>query len=168
MTEQCPPTQTYPDPSKSHSPETKERCTETVFYKGGGGPRGVNTRKLLTHLAHAQNVYMCHGCCAGWVLCKHLFINHITQSQTSTQKRLNIVLYYTRADEFRTTISHYLSVPEGGLWQTAFILLLCTTQILLSFLSSVPTGIPPQTAQSVLLKALPSQGVSLPLTRWTA
>lgn len=59
-----------------------------------------------------------------WALCKQLFINHITQSQTSTYKRLNIVLYYTRAGQFKTTISHYLSVAEGGLWQTAFILLL--------------------------------------------
>lgn len=81
-------------------------------------------------------------------------------------KRLNIVLYYIKADQFETTISHYLGVAEeGGLWQTAFILLLCTTQILLSFLSSVPTGIPPQAAQRVLPKALPSQGVSLPLIR---
>lgn len=68
-----------------------------------------------------------------------------------------IVLYYAKANPFKATISHYLSVAGGGLWQTAFILLLCTTQIIMSFLSSVPTGIPPRSAQRVLPKALPSQ-----------
>lgn len=100
-----------------------------------------------------------------WVLCKQLFINHITQSQTSSCKRLNIVLHYSRVRQFKTTISHYLSIAKGGLWQTAFILLLQRTQILLSFLSPVPTGIPPQPTLRVLPKALPSQGVSLLLVR---